>query len=57
MIEPSELDMAQLRHEMRRLYQHIGYEGSLQALYEMMIGANVFATIIMEEWQKEQDSL
>jgi hypothetical protein len=48
-IEPSELDLAQLRHEMRKLYQHVGYGGSLQVLYEMMKGAEVLATIIMEE--------
>ena len=52
-IEPSEFDMAQLRHEMRELYRHVGFQGSLQVLYEMIIGANVFAEIIAEEHAKE----
>jgi hypothetical protein len=47
MIEPSELDIAQLRHEMRELYKHVGFEGSLQVLYEMMIGARVMSEIIV----------
>jgi hypothetical protein len=53
-IKPSELQMAQLRHEFRELYGHIGYDGSLQVLYEMLIGAESFALVITEEWQKEQ---
>jgi hypothetical protein len=55
-IEPSELDMAELRHNLRQLYQHVGYAGSMQVLYEMMIGANMFAVVIMEEWAKERGS-
>ena len=54
MIEPSELDLAELRHNLRQLYQHVGYEGSIQVLYEMMKGAEVFAVVIMEEWAKER---
>jgi len=56
MIEPSELDLAELRHNLRQLYQHVGYEGSIQVLYEMMKGAEVFAVVIMEEWAKERGS-
>lgn len=55
MIEPTELDLAQLRHEMRELYGHVGFEGSLQVLYEMIVGANVFAEIIAEEHAKESE--
>lgn len=49
MIEPSELDLAQLRHEMRVLYGHMGFEGCLQIVYDMTIGANMLLEIIMEE--------
>lgn len=54
MIEPSELDLAALRHDLRRIYKDAGYDGSLQVLYEMMVGANTFAVIIMEEWAREK---
>lgn len=46
---PSELDLAGLRHEMRQLYIHLGFEGCLQVLYELMISAQVLAEIIIEE--------
>lgn len=46
---PSELDIAQLKHEMRELYKHIGFNGALQALTEMVIGARVLAEVITEE--------
>jgi len=49
MNKPSELDLAQLKHEMRAMYGHIGLEGSLQAMYEMLIGANILAEVITEE--------
>lgn len=54
MMEPSELDMAQLRHEFRQLYKAIGYEGALQAFYEMMVGTSTFGEIILEEHRKEK---
>jgi hypothetical protein len=53
MIRPSELDLAQLKYEMREMYGHLGYSGSLQVLYEMMLGANILAEVITEERQKE----
>lgn len=53
MTDPSELDLAQLKYEMRQMYAHIGFEGSLQALYEMMYGARVLAEVIMEERAKD----
>ena len=52
MKEPSELDIAQLRFEMRQMYGHLGFEGSLQVLYEMMVGAKVLAEVITEERSK-----
>lgn len=54
MIEPSELDMAQLRHEFRQLYKMIGYDGAMQALYEMMVGITAFGEVILEERKKER---
>ena len=56
-IEPSELDLAQLRHEMRQLYKHIGYNASLQVFYEMLKGAEVFAEVILEERRKERGTM
>lgn len=55
MIEPSELDLAQLKFEMRQLYGHIGFEGCLQVLYEMIVGCNTLAEIIAEEKAKGSD--
>jgi len=54
MIEPSELDLAELRHNMRQLYLNIGYEASLQVLFEMLKGAEVFSEILLEEKNKER---
>jgi len=53
MNEPSELDIAQLRVEMRTLYSHIGFIGSLQVLYEIMYSARVLAEVILEEKSKK----
>jgi len=53
MIEPSELDIAQLKYEMRSMYKNLGFEGALQVLYEMMVGANTLAEVIVEERGKE----
>lgn len=49
MIEPSQLDLAQLKYEMRVMYKHLGFGGSMQVLYEMIVGANTLAEIIAEE--------
>jgi len=53
-IEPSELDLAQLRFEMRKLYSHVGMEGAFQVLYEMMVGARIMAEVIAEERAKDE---
>lgn len=52
MIEPTELDIAQLKFEMRTMYKQVGQEGALQVLYEMMYGARILAEIIVEEGAK-----
>lgn len=49
LIPPSELDRAQLKFEMRQLYKNIGFEGSIQVLYEMLEGATMMAEVIVEE--------
>ena len=49
MNEPNVLDMAQLKAEMRQMYANIGFEGSLQVLYEMLIAARVLSEIMLEE--------
>jgi hypothetical protein len=55
-IEPSELDMAQLRHELRELYKHVGYGGMIQVFYEMLVGTSICGEIILEERAKEERS-
>jgi hypothetical protein len=52
MKEPSELDLAQLKHEMRQMYGHLGFEGSLQVFYEMILGAQILGEVITEERSK-----
>lgn len=52
MNEPSELDLAQLKFEMRKMYGHLGLVGSLQVLYEMRIGARILSDVIAEEKAK-----
>ena len=56
MIEPSPLDLAQLRFEFRQLYKHVGFDGALQVLYEMMLGVKIMAEIITEERYKENEA-
>ncbi len=49
MMSPSELDIAQMKFELRQMYKHLGYEGTLQVLYEMMVTAHLLAEVIQEE--------
>ncbi len=49
MFKPSELDKAGLKYEMRQLYGNLGFEASLQVLFEMLIGASLLAEVIVEE--------
>jgi hypothetical protein len=53
MPQPSELDRAQLKFEMRQLYRNLGFETSLQILCEMVIGAEILSEVIVEERKKE----
>lgn len=53
MIEPTELDRAQLKYEFRQLYKHLGYEAALQVFYEMIVGAAMLAEVIVEERKEE----
>jgi hypothetical protein len=54
MMPPSELDLAQLKHEMREMYKNIGRLGSLQVVYEMLIGAQMLLEVIQEERANEK---
>lgn len=54
MHEPGILDVAQLKADMRAMYNHVGRGGSLQVLYEMMYSARVLAEVIMEERAKNE---
>ncbi len=47
------MDEAQLRHEMRDLYREFGAMGATQALYEMLLAANILAEVMIEEQNKE----
>ena len=49
MNEPSELDLAQLRHEMRSLYKSVGPEECYQVLYELLKSAEILIEIMIEE--------
>lgn len=55
MSEPSELDIAQLKHEMRKLYRNVGFDVAVRILAEMMIGARVLAEVIVEEKAEETE--
>ncbi len=51
--ELSELDKAEFCQEFRRLYRERGYETCLQALYEILKGAELLSEILLEERAKE----
>lgn len=53
MTQPSELDVAAMKFELRQMYKNIGFEGSIQVLYEMMVSANILAEVINEERSHE----
>lgn len=50
---PSELDKAQLKFELRKMYQEIGYTAAVVVLVEMVIGAELLSEVIVEERKKE----
>lgn len=49
----SELDIAQLKFEMRQMYKHVGFWGCLDIFTDMIIGARVLGEVMLEERQKE----
>jgi hypothetical protein len=51
-MEPSKIDIAELKSEMQRLYRDAGDTAALQALYEILLGANLLAEVIAEERQR-----
>ncbi len=48
----SQLDEAQLRHEMRELYKTQGFSNCCQALYEIVKAGEILAEIMHEEMTK-----
>ena len=54
MIRRTELDIAQLKHEMRQLYQNLGFDGAVQVLSDMLIGARVLGEVMVEEQKQAQ---
>ncbi len=52
-MEPvNELDQAQVRHEVREFFKDHGYQHSVQALYEILVFANILCEVIIEEGKK-----
>ena len=51
----SELDIAQLKFEMRQMYKSVGFWGCMQVLTDMLIGARVLGEVMVEEARKENE--
>ena len=51
----SELDIAQLKFEMRMMYRSVGFWGCVRILSDMLIGARVLAEVMVEESRKERN--
>lgn len=49
----SELDIAQLKFEMRQMYRQVGFWGCLAIFTDMIVGARVLGEVMVEESQKE----
>lgn len=49
----NELDEAEIRLEMRRVYKDVGFIGAFQCLYEILLSASILSEIIAEEHEKE----
>lgn len=49
----TELDVAQLKFEMRAIYRSVGFWNCLQILTDMLIGARVLGEVMVEESRKE----
>lgn len=55
-IEPiNPIDEAQMKHELRELYKDVGEIGATQALYEMLVTANMLCEVILEEREHEEN--
>lgn len=54
MDKPTELDLAALRSDMRKMYKDIGYKGAIQVLYEIIISADTLVDVITEEVKNEE---
>lgn len=52
--EINELDKAELKHNFRDMYKKIGYLGSLQCLYEIILSGNLLIEVILEEFKIEK---
>jgi hypothetical protein len=55
MIEPKPWDEAELKSDMRKMYKDIGYAGSLQCLYEILMSAKYLSEVMTEELQRERE--
>ncbi len=55
MNEPTVLDIAQLKQEMRTMYKNVGRVGALQVLYEMLFAANILMEVIAEEQYESEN--
>lgn len=54
MKEISEIDEAELRVQMKAMYKHVGLEGSMQCLYEIVRGGEILADVILEMRENEE---
>lgn len=55
MKKPTELDLAELKHDFRSMYKNIGLEGCLQVVYEFAISMDLLLTVIQEELKNERN--
>lgn len=49
----TELDKAQLKYELRRIYKEIGMPGCARLLYEWFVAAELLCEVMKEENEKE----
>lgn len=48
----NELDLAELRLEMRQIVTDKGYDAAMQALYEIIMAGKTLSEVILEEVKK-----
>ena len=51
MNKPTELDRAQLKNDFKNMYKEIGFGGSLQVLYELLISAEILSEVLAEKME------